>query len=117
MKTLIRGIRLLDRIAHTEPLLSTLDPAGDEHPELHHRISEKTDAELEQLTRETCKTLYHPCCTARMAPLEDDGVVDPFLRVYGIPNLRIADASVFPSIVSGHTVSRVVMFPCRFVLQ
>ena len=39
-----------------------------------------------------------------MAKLEDGGVVDAYLRVHGLENVRIADASVFPSIISGHTV-------------
>lgn len=112
VKTLVRGLRLLDRIAHTEPLASRLDPAGDNHPELHHLLSNKTDEELAKLVRENVQTLYHPACTARMAPLEDGGVVDAFLHVHGIPNLRIVDASVFPTIVSGHTVSTVHTMPC-----
>ena len=105
MKTLLRAVRLADIVAHTEPLLSAIDPAGDGHPELHHRVSQLSDSDLERLIRERAETLYHPACTARMAPLEDGGVVDPYLRVHGIANLRIADASVFPNIVSGHTVS------------
>lgn len=40
-----------------------------------------------------------------MAPLSKDGVVDARLRVYGVNGLRVCDASVFPQIVSGHTVS------------
>jgi choline dehydrogenase len=40
-----------------------------------------------------------------MAPREDNGVVDAELKVYGVKGLRIVDASIFPSIVSGHTVS------------
>ena len=42
-----------------------------------------------------------------MAPLEDGGIVDPRLRVYGIPNLRVVDASIMGSIASGHTVSSI----------
>ena len=105
VKILIRGIRILDKISHTEPLASIIDPAGDGHPELQHNIGRSSDEELEDFIRKNAETLYHPACTARMAPLEDNGVVDPMLRVHGIPNLRIADASIFPSIVSGHTVS------------
>ncbi|KAF7791727.1 hypothetical protein EIP86_002751 [Pleurotus ostreatoroseus] len=105
VKTLLRGVRLVDKIAHTEPVASMIDPAGDDHPELHHALSRSSDKELERLIRERAQTLYHPACSARMAPLEDGGVVDPYLRVHGIPNLRIVDASIFPAIVSGHTVS------------
>jgi len=39
-----------------------------------------------------------------MAPREEGGVVDAKLRVYGIRGLRVCDASIFPSIISGHTV-------------
>lgn len=106
IKTLIRGIRLLDDIAKKEPLASRLDPVGAACADLEHDLSKKTDAELEQFVRANVETLYHPACTARMAPLEDGGVTDPQLRVHGIPNLRIADASSYPSIVAGHTVSR-----------
>ncbi len=38
-----------------------------------------------------------------MAPEEDDGVVDPQLKVYGVTGLRIVDASVHTEIISGHT--------------
>jgi len=39
-----------------------------------------------------------------MAPLSEGGVVDTHLRVYGIEGLRVVDASIMPTIVSGHTV-------------
>lgn len=39
-----------------------------------------------------------------MAPREEGGVVDSKLRVYGIKGLRVCDASIFPFIISGHTV-------------
>jgi choline dehydrogenase len=55
------------------------------------------------------ETLYHPASTCRMAPLENDGVVDSHQRVYGVSNLRVCDASTFPTLVSGHTVSGVLI--------
>ncbi|KIJ25281.1 hypothetical protein M422DRAFT_133867, partial [Sphaerobolus stellatus SS14] len=48
---------------------------------------------------------YHPTSTCRMAPLEEEGVVNPDLKVYGLENVRVADASIFPSIVAGHTAA------------
>lgn len=104
MLTLMRAARLLGRLAHTEPLASMIDHAGDSDEHTDHGILKLSDTELEEYVRRKADTLYHPTSTARMAPLEDGGVVDPFLRVHGIPNLRVADASVFPIIVSGHTV-------------
>jgi choline dehydrogenase len=104
VKVLVRAVRLLDKIGHTAPLASLIDPAGDARPDLHHGIGALSDEELAAFVREHIETLYHPACTCRMAPLEDGGVVDPLLRVHGIPNLRVADASVFPSLNAGHTV-------------
>ena len=48
--------------------------------------------------------MYHPTSTCRMAPIDQGGVVDSKLKVYGVDGLRVCDASIFPSIVSGHTV-------------
>lgn len=105
VKTLVRASRLIQNLAATEPLASLVDHTGDNASHLHHNLHTRTDEEIEKLVLERAETLYHPCCTARMAPLEDGGVLDPQLRVHGIPNLRVADASSFPMIISGHTVS------------
>lgn len=47
-------------------------------------------------------TLYHPVGTARMG-IDAASVVDPELRVRGVERLRVADASVMPEIIRGHT--------------
>ena len=52
--------------------------------------------------RETAQTLYHPVGTCRMGA-DDAAVVDPELQVRGVTGLRVADASVMPRIVRGHT--------------
>ncbi len=54
-------------------------------------------------------TVYHPVGTARMGPDPANAVADARLQVYGIEGLRIADASIFPSIVSGNTNAAVMM--------
>ncbi|MFX8339406.1 GMC oxidoreductase, partial [Acinetobacter baumannii] len=53
-------------------------------------------------------TVHHPCGSCRMGP-DDMSVVDEQLRVQGIDSLRVADASVFPSVVGGNTNAAVVM--------
>jgi len=61
-----------------------------------------SDAELPDALRQITQTIYHPVGTCRMGT-DAGAVVDPSLRVRGIENLRVADASVMPSIVRGHT--------------
>ncbi len=68
----------------------------------------ESDAALGNYVRTYAKTDYHPVGTCRMGrdPL---AVVDPELRVHGIKGLRVADASIMPSIVSGNTNAPSIM--------
>lgn len=60
--------------------------------------------------RHITMTIYHPVGTAKMGPSTDpEAVVDPALRVYGIQNLRVIDASIMPTICSGNTNAPVIM--------
>ena len=63
-----------------------------------------SDASLDSSIKERADTMYHYSSSCRMASLDDPqpGVVDNALRVHGIPNLRIADASLFLSVPSMH---------------
>jgi choline dehydrogenase len=70
--------------------------------------SVRTREEIAEWVRATCQHTYHPSCTARIGSAED-GVVDPQLRVHGIERLRIADASVMPTVIRGNTHAPTVM--------
>ncbi|HEX3546185.1 MAG TPA: GMC family oxidoreductase N-terminal domain-containing protein [Mycobacterium sp.] len=60
------------------------------------------DETLERALNSLSHTLYHPVGTCRMGR-DDSSVVDPQLRVRGVEGLRVADASVMPTIIRGHT--------------
>lgn len=70
--------------------------------ELHPGPEATTRAELEDEIRRSVEHTYHPTCTARIGS-EADGVVDASLKVHGVEGLRVADASVFPTIPHGNT--------------
>ena len=65
---------------------------------------EPSDALLESMALHFSTTVYHLCCTCRIGD-----VVDPALRVMSVGNLRVADASVMPDIVSGNTNAASIM--------
>ena len=113
---LLRGVRLLLKIAQTQPLSAVLD--GDsKRNDLDHQLHLKSDEEIIELIKERVATVYHPASSCRMAPSSEQGVVDSKLRVYGIRGLRVCDASIFPWVVSGHTVSHLISAFLCFVLM
>jgi choline dehydrogenase-like flavoprotein len=67
-----------------------------------------SDAELASFIRATSYTVHHPVGTCRIG-IDANAVVDPELRVRGVAGLRVADASVMPSIIGGNTNAVVVM--------
>jgi choline dehydrogenase len=68
----------------------------------------KSDAELLAFARDTGTTVYHPTSTCRMGP-DPTAVVDERLRVRGFDRLRVIDASIMPTVVSGNTNAAAVM--------
>lgn len=70
----------------------------------------QTDAEIDAFIRERGESAYHPTCTCKMGPGSDsEAVVDAEGRVYGVQNLRVADASIMPDLISGNTDTPTVM--------
>ncbi len=71
-----------------------------------------TDEDMAEHARRYAKSIYHPVGTCRMGS-DDDAVVDPSLRVRGVPRLRICDASVMPKIPRGNTNAPTIMIAER----
>jgi choline dehydrogenase-like flavoprotein len=102
--TLVRGLAEARRIL-AAPALSKF--AG---PEIEPGAQVSTDADLEAFVRRQVGTAYHPVGTCKMGPESDkEAVVDLRLSVRGVCGLRIADASVMPTIVGGNTAAPSMM--------
>src|SRR5262249_9345954 len=72
----------------------------------------QSDEELLNHIRHTAGTTYHPTSTCMMGPHER-GVVDTQLRVHGLEALRVIDASIMPTVVSGNTNAATIMIAER----
>jgi choline dehydrogenase len=77
--------------------------------ELNPGDAVRSDEELDAWVRRNVETCYHPVGTCRMGTGPDRSVVDAECRVHGIDGLRVVDASVMPSIVSGNTNAPTIM--------
>ncbi len=102
LATLVRGVQLNRRIAAQSPLAEVIEQ------EITPSLEAVSEAEIEELVRGHCTTLYHPCGTCRMGS-DALAVVGPDLKVQGLENLRVADASIFPKVISGNTQTPTVM--------
>ena len=99
---LIAGIRFTRRLAAAPPF----DPYRGE--EVWPGGEAQSDAQLEDYLRARAETLYHPVGTCKMGP-DAKAVVDASLRVRGLESLRVADASIMPTIIGGHTNAAAIM--------
>ena len=72
----------------------------------------QSDADLVQFIREAAETDYHPSCSCAMGNGEM-AVVDEQMKVRGVENLRVVDASVMPQIISGNLNAPTQMIAAR----
>jgi len=77
-------------------------------PELMPGAHVRTDDQVDAFIRKTAETIYHPVGSAKMGE-DSESVVDSQLRVYGVGGLRVVDASVMPTLVSGNTNAPTIM--------
>ena len=103
LASLIAGMRLAREIANQEPLRQTIVS------ELKPGAEAVDDDELAADLRRRLMLIYHPVGTCRMSDTDESAVVDSQLRVRGIENLRVVDASIMPVIPGGNTNAPTIM--------
>lgn len=101
VETLLAGIKLAHKISHASSL-------NDYIARLVEPDENMSDDKLIDFCREKGATVFHPIGTCKMGS-GSDAVVDKNLRVHGIENLRVADASIMPTMVSGNTNAASIM--------
>jgi len=102
MRVMVAGVKLARDIVAQSPMK---DYAVEE---IVPGPGASSDADLEQFVRDTGVTNHHPTSTCAMGT-GTNTVVDPRLRVHGIAGLRVADASIMPSVVAGNTNAPSIM--------
>jgi choline dehydrogenase/4-pyridoxate dehydrogenase len=103
-QTLRAGVRMARNVVAQQTMRPFVDMEIAPGPD------KSTDADIDAHIRATAITVHHPLGTCRMGVDPDDmAVVDPELRVRGVENLRVVDASVMPDLVSGNINAAVVM--------
>ena len=95
MEVMLKGLKLMRRLMDAPALKNTRSKAYTD-AECH------TDDDLRQLIRARADTVYHPVGSCKMG-IDAMAVVDAKLRVHGIQGLRIADASIMPTLIGGNT--------------
>ena len=91
------------KISQTHSLDNIID-----HP-IGIDLNKSSTKEMISHFRQNATSVFHPCGTCKMGPDKDTGVVSDRLKVHGLQNLWIVDASVFPNITSGNINAPVMM--------
>lgn len=102
LRVLTKGVRLARELARAKAFDTF---RGDEMAPGPDRLS---DEDIVDYIRSTAETIYHPAGTCKMGA-DQLAVVDARLRVHGVENLRVIDASIMPVIVSGNPNAATIM--------
>nr|WP_234613910.1 GMC oxidoreductase [Agrobacterium vitis] len=115
LETLVRGVELAIKITEAPSLAKLIKRRVLPAPGI-----EKDPAALRDYIRTVSKTVFHPSCTCKMGAADDRmAVVSEDLKVRGVDKLRVADASIMPTLVSGNTNAPTIMIGervSRFIL-
>jgi choline dehydrogenase len=100
--TIVAGMKLLRRIMDQPAMRRYIAEERTPGPQC------TSDADMLAYARDTGTTVFHPTSTCRMGS-DPNAVVDERLRVRGIEGLRVIDASIMPTVVSGNTNAAAIM--------
>ena len=93
-QVLVAGIKLARQLAEQPSLKQWVEQ------ELSPGPAVQSDEAISDYVRRTANTVYHPAGTCKMGAADDEtAVVDPQLRLRGLENIRVADASIFPTMI------------------
>ncbi|MEM7336010.1 MAG: GMC family oxidoreductase [Chloroflexota bacterium] len=114
-KILVEGLKLARRLVSQSPLNEWVKR------ELFPGLDVQDDETLSAYGRKVAGTVYHPAGTCKMgAEADETAVVSPTLKLHGIENLRIADASIFPTMIGVNPNLTIMMIGLRcaeFILK
>jgi choline dehydrogenase len=102
-RAMVDGFRMMRRIVEAKPM----DALRGEEYSPGKQV--RSDDEILGWIRANSQTAYHPIGTCRMGPAGPRTVVDEQLKVHGLEGLRVADASIFPTMPSGNTNAPCIM--------
>lgn len=103
LQEMLEGVRFLRKLAATPALSALIEE------ELQPGTAVESDEAMIEDIRKRSSTVFHPVSTCRMGPDPAQNVVDTRLRVHGLQNLRVIDASIFPAVTSGNTNAPAIM--------
>lgn len=102
MRAMIEGYKLASKVLHTK----AFQPYYQHHFLPLERL--RTEVDIIDHIRNHTEAMYHPVGTCKMGT-DDMAVVDPQLRVHGLKQLRVVDASIMPTNIRGNTNAPTIM--------
>jgi choline dehydrogenase-like flavoprotein len=102
LETMVSGFKMAKRLLDA-PALKALQKSDEVTGGV------ETDDDIRKVLRQNVDTIYHPVGTCKMGVNDPLAVVDPKLKVYGLDGLRVADASIMPTLIGGNTNAPTIM--------
>ncbi|REL25994.1 choline dehydrogenase [Thalassotalea euphylliae] len=103
---MVAGVRKVREIFAQHPLAGLLGS------EIYPGASATSDEDILSFLRERANTIYHPVGTCKMGQ-DEMAVVDSSLKVHGLASLRVIDASIMPTLISGNTNAPTIMIAAK----